>query len=195
LTDNEIIQQVLSGNRNNYSLLVERYQSMVFRTSMGFLHNKEEAEDLAQEVFIQAYLALTKFKGDSSYSTWLYRIAVNAALNKIRKTSKSFILKRLESVFGTEKNADNHLYISDNENPENIIIGNEHREWIKQALNSLPENQRTAIVLSKYDDLPQKEIASIMSTTEGAVEALIQRAKANLREKLSSFTKKNKKVP
>jgi RNA polymerase sigma-70 factor (ECF subfamily) len=96
-------------------------------------------------------------------------------------------------VFGVDKSQDVSIQIPDHESPENILILNEHREWVQKALNSLPENQRTAIVLSKYDDLSQKEIAAIMNTTEGAVEALIQRAKANLRERLSSLKKKNSK--
>jgi RNA polymerase sigma-70 factor (ECF subfamily) len=82
--------------------------------------------------------------------------------------------------------------VSDAENPETLIIQAERNEWVEKALNSLPEKQRTAIVLSKYDDLSQREIAVIMETTEGAVEALIQRAKANLREKLSALSKKKK---
>jgi RNA polymerase sigma-70 factor, ECF subfamily len=190
MSDSEVIKLIIQGDRNLFSILVERYQSMVFRTCMGFLHNKDDAEDLTQEIFIQAYQSLSKFKGESAFSTWIYRIAVNASLNKVRKTSKSFLLQRLDAVFSSEKSATYSISATDNENPENIIITSEHREWVQKALNSLPENQRTAIVLSKYDDLPQKEIAEIMNTTEGAVEALIQRAKSNLREKLSSLKKK-----
>jgi RNA polymerase sigma-70 factor, ECF subfamily len=195
MADNEIIQQILQGDRNLYRILVEKYQPMVFRACMGFMHNKDDADDLTQEIFIQAYQSLAKFKGDASFSTWIYRIAVNASLNKVRKTSKSNLLQRFESFLGGDKPRIFEIPIPENENPENILIGNEHCEWVQKALNSLPENQRTAIVLSKYEDLPQKEIAEIMETTEGAVEALIQRAKANLRGKLSSFSKKNKKLP
>jgi RNA polymerase sigma-70 factor (ECF subfamily) len=193
MTDESIIKQLLEGNRDIYRELVEKYQPMIFRTCMGFLHHKEEAEDLTQEVFIQAYQALSTFKGNSSFSTWIYRIAVNASLNKVRKTTKNKLLQRFESFIGGEKSKNFELPIPENENPEAILIMDEHRAWVQKALDSLPENQRTAIVLSKYDDLPQKEIAAIMNTTEGAVEALIQRAKANLRDKLSSFSKKVKK--
>ena len=190
MTDQEIIQQIVQGDRNMFRKIVEKYQSLVFRTCMGFLHDKNDADDLTQDIFIQVYQTLSRFKGEASLSTWIYRIAVNASLNKIRKSSKSFILQRLETVFSGDKSSEFNLQLSDNENPENILISDEHRHWVQKALNSLPENQRTAIVLSKYDDLSQKEIAEIMNTTEGAVEALIQRAKANLREKLSPFKKK-----
>jgi RNA polymerase sigma-70 factor, ECF subfamily len=189
MIDSEIIYQILQGDRNLFGTLVEKYQAMIFRTCMGFLHNKDDADDLTQEVFILAYQSLAKFKGDSSFSTWIYRIAVNASLNKVRKSYKSFLIQRFETILGGEKRTF-EIPVPEKENPENILIQEEHREWVQNALNSLSENQRTAIVLSKYDDLSQKEITEIMNITEGAVEALIQRAKANLREKLSLSKKK-----
>ena len=193
MTDSEIIGHIANGDRNMFRKLVERYQPMVFRTCMGFLHHKDDADDLTQEVFIQTYQTLPGFKGDASFATWIYRISVNASLNKIRKSQKNQFLQRLETVFGGDTLKEYSFPIPVTENPENILIQSEHREWVQRALNSLPENQRTAIVLSKYDDLPQKEIAAIMNLTEGAVEALLQRAKANLREKLSALQKKKKK--
>ncbi|HEX2933872.1 MAG TPA: RNA polymerase sigma factor [Bacteroidales bacterium] len=193
MTDESIINKILQGDRDIYRELVEKYQPMVFRACMGFIHQKEEAEDLTQEVFIQAYQALPSFKGNASFSTWIYRIAINASLNKVRKTSKSSLLQRFESFLGGEKSKTFEFPIPENENPETILIMDEHRAWVQKALDSLPENQRTAIILSKYDDLSQKEIAAIMNTTEGAVEALIQRAKTNLRDTFSSLSKKVKK--
>jgi RNA polymerase sigma-70 factor, ECF subfamily len=195
MTDSEIIIKVLHGDRNSFGILVEKYQSLVFRTCMGFLHDKDDCDDLTQEIFIQAYLSLKSFKGESAFSTWLYRIAVNASLNKVRRNSGNPILNHLDSLFGSGKEKEISLPASDLENPESILIRQEHSKWLQNALDSLPENQRTAIVLSKYDDLPQKEIADIMQTTEGAVEALLQRAKANLRLKLSPGYKKNQKNP
>ena len=193
MTDNDIIAQIVQGDRNLYRKLVEKYQPMVFRTCMGFLHNKDDSDDLTQEIFIQAYQTLSGFKGDAGFSTWIYRIAVNASLNKTRKSSKSLLVQRFEMVFGNSGKQEYSFPIPDSENPENILILDEHRELVQRALESLPENQRTAIVLSKYDDLSQRQIAQIMKTSEGAVEALIQRAKANLREKLSALQKKKKK--
>jgi RNA polymerase sigma-70 factor, ECF subfamily len=190
--ESEIIKQVLLGQRESFGVLVERYQEMVFRTCMGFLHNKEDADDLTQEIFIQVYQSLSNFKGESSFSTWIYRIAVNASLNRVRKTSKNFLIQRIESLWGTDKQKPIEISAPESENPENLMIRDEYRVWVQRALNSLPENQRIAIILSKYDDLSQREIAEIMNTTEGAVEALIQRAKANLRERLASFSKKVK---
>ena len=190
MIDHEIIGLILNGDRQKFRLLVEKHQSIVFRTCMGFLHNKDEADDLTQDIFIQAYQSLHSFKGEASFSTWIYRIAVNASLNRVRKNFGNPILHWIDSFFHSTKGAEDLLLAFDTENPESILIRQEHNKWVKNALDCLPENQRTAIVLSKYDDLSQKKIAEIMRTTEGAVEALIQRAKANLRVKLSSTHKK-----
>jgi RNA polymerase sigma-70 factor, ECF subfamily len=192
VTDREIITRILSGEQKYYQLLVERYQSLVFRTCLGFVHNKEDADDLTQDVFIQAYQSLKNFKGEASFSTWLYRIAVNASLNKVRKSSKFNFLKRFDNLFGYRKETEKthpDMYAID---PEEILVVAEQAEWVQKALDSLPEKQREAIVLSKYDDLSQKEIAKVMKITEGAVEALLQRAKTNLREELVNDYKKIK---
>jgi RNA polymerase sigma-70 factor (ECF subfamily) len=192
IADYEIIRLILQGDRNKFRILVEKYQPLVFRTCMGFVHNKDDADDLTQEIFIQVFRSLQSFKGKSSLSTWIYRIALNASLNKVRKSSGNQILQRLDTLFGTGVEKRISFPVYDPDDPESILISQEHKEWVKNALDSLPEKQRTAIILSNYDDLTQKEIAEIMNTTEGAVEALIQRAKKNLRVKLSSGRKKSK---
>jgi len=135
---------------------------------------------------------LSRFKGDSAFSTWLYRISVNSSLNKIRKSPFKIIFQRFDDITGHKNEKEEFASVSVEEDPGNILIRQEHIEWIRRALDALPEKQRTAIILSKYDDLSQKEIAEIMNTTEGAVEALLQRAKKNLREKLSVHKKTNK---
>jgi len=190
MTDIELIKLILQGDKDKFRMLVEKYQQMVFRTCMGFVHNKDDADDLTQEVFIQAFQSLQGFKGAASFSTWIYRIAINASLNKVRKSSGYPILQRLDTFAGAAKEKEVSLPAYDAADPESILITQEHKEWVKKALDKLPEKQRTAIVLSKYDDLSQKEIAEIMNTTEGAIEALIQRAKKNLRDKLSYSYKK-----
>jgi len=193
MTDSETINDIIRGDKEKFRLLIEKYQQMVFRTCMGFVHNKDDADDLTQEVFIQAYQALSKFKMESAFSTWLYRIAVNASLNKIRRSAGTSLFQRIESLFERDNNKVDFFSPVNTEDPESIIIKQEHSLWLKKALDSLPENQRTAIILSKYDDLPQKEIAEIMNITEGAVEALLQRAKKNLREKLMGDGRKKSK--
>lgn len=186
LTDDAIISLVLEGHTDLYRILVERYKDRVFHMGMGFLHSRHEAEDLVQEVFMQAYSSLSRFQRRSAFSTWLYRIAVNTALNMLRKKSgKSFVDY---AILHRERRDTIHVYA---ENPEQKMIDEEVKVWLREAINRLPDKQRAVIVLSYYNDLSQKEMAEILSTTEGAVESLLQRAKENLRKNMGITRRKN----
>lgn len=180
MTEQQIIQEILEGNGSKFNLLVEKYQNMVFRTSMGFVHNKEDAEDLTQDVFIRAFQLLKTFKGDAEFSTWLYRITVNTSINHLNKTKNRGLLHFAEDIL-------QHLFnrASEDKNAQQQLEQNERDGAIRKAIDALPEKQRTAFVLSKYDDLTQKEIAAIMQSSEGSVEQLLQRAKSSLQKKIS----------
>lgn len=160
---------------------------MIFKTCIGFVHQKEDAEDLTQEVFIQTFLALKNFQQKSSFSTWLTRIAINTCLNFIRKKHMNFMAFWKNSKQFTNEELVKKKQLTDYTNSENRLIQHEQQTILQKALDSLPKNQRIAIILSKYNDLSQKEIAQILNTTEGTVEALIQRGKANLRKKIKRY--------
>lgn len=188
MTDKEAVSLILSGDKDIYRILVEKYQTMVFRICMGFLHNKDDADDLTQDIFIRAYSFLGSFKGESGFSTWLYRISINACLNRTRKGRFNYF----SIVSGSDNNSGEvQVPVPEQELPDNVLIKKEQKEIFQKALGELSENLRTAIVLSKYDDLSQKEIAAIMNISESAVEALLHRAKLKLREKLLYFYKKH----
>ena len=185
MSEQEIIQAILRGDHSKFVWLVQKYQTMVFRTAMGFVHNKEDAEDLTQDVFINAFQSLAGFRGNSEFSTWLYRITVNISINQLNRNKHRTFLQftgdLLQNLFNIE---------SGNRNPHQEMEKTEQDAAIRKAIDSLPDKQRTAFVLSKYDDLPQKEIATIMQCSEGSVEQLLQRAKTNLQKKLSSIVGK-----
>lgn len=185
MTDVEIIQSILSGNTDRFRVLVEKYQSMVFRTAIGFIHSKEDAEDLTQEIFLKAFQSLDSFMGHSEFSTWLYRITVNLSLNAVdrRKIARFF-------DYTDEK----HQAVINMQNseatPEQAMIDKERDKQVRNAIDQLSRKQKTAFILSRYEELPQKEIAAIMQTTEGAVEQHLQRAKVNLQKRLASIVGK-----
>ncbi len=189
MSDYDIIKETLNGNKDQYRFLVAKYQDQIFRTCMGYVHCEEDANDLTQETFIHAYQKLNQFQFKAAFSTWIYRIAINTSLNYLRKKKGNFI-DRIENALDllTSKH---QVLISDYSNPEDIFITNEHTEMISKAIDSLSDKQKTAFILSKYEELPQKEIAVIMQITEGAVESLLQRAKNNLQKKISHLLKKN----
>ena len=177
-----LIDDIRQGNVHRYEELVKCHQQQVFRICMGFVHQREDAEDLAQEVFVKVYRSLHLFEGKSSFSTWLYRITINACLGHKRKYSKRGFSALLELFEGKEP-----VSMTETVTPEKLAETSELQRAIQKAVDTLPENQRIAFVLSKYDDLSQKEIASVMLLTEGAVESLLQRAKKNLQKLLVEF--------
>ena len=190
MTEQEIIQSILNGNTEHFRLIAEAYQSKIFRVCMGFVHQKEEAEDLTQDILVSIYQNLHSYKGNSKFSTWIYRIAVNASLRHLERKKRRGFFERIEQLFTGEKSLHKINLHSHSDTPESILTSKERSEMVHHAIDSLSENQRIAFTLSKFDDLPQQQIASIMNITEGAVEALLQRAKANLQKKLITLHKK-----
>ncbi|NCC62618.1 MAG: RNA polymerase sigma factor [Verrucomicrobiae bacterium] len=177
MTDEQLIREITADNDAAFKTLMERYQLQVFRTAMGFVHTKEDAEDLTQEIFIRVYQSLHTFQGGSEFSTWIYRITVNMSLNFVRSNRKKRLLQSLEALFTLR---------SEDKNPLEELESDERDRRIRRAIDSLPEKQRMAFILSRYEELPQKKIAAVMNRSEGAVEQLLQRAKENLKKKLSS---------
>lgn len=189
--DNQLLEGLKSGSRDAFSILVEKYHVKVIRTCTGFVHSQADAEDLAQEVFIEVFRSVNKFRGDSELSTWIYRIAVNKSLNFLRSSARRRIFSFITGDNGQEMQVASDIVAGDESNPDENMNRNEQAEALRKALASLPENQRTAFVLNKYEDMSYKEIADVMSISMGSVESLIFRAKQNLQKRLFTFYQKN----
>ena len=169
----ELIQSILSGNQQDFKLLIKKYEANVFRTAIGFLHNKQDAEDITQDVFIKVYQSLSSFNGKAAFSTWLYRITVNSSLNFLRKKKRRGFWVALSEL----------IQIPSKDKPGEIALTEKtEKAIIPQAIDDLPDKQRKAFVLSRYEELPHIQIAEIMKITEGAVEQLLHRAKINLKK-------------
>jgi len=185
MEDNQIVDRVLGGEIELFSAIVDRYHLKVFNLCLGFVHHQEDAEDITQDVFVGIFTSLASFKGNSQFSTWLYRIAVNTTYSFLRQK------RRRETVFffglfGAAEE-ESRQAIPQNDEPDHKLIKKQTQKYVYQAIDSLPVNQRKAFILSKYDSLPQREIASIMEVSEEAVESLLQRARRNLQKKLKKF--------
>ena len=153
---------------------------------MAFLHNNEEAEDVAQEVFIQVFKSIDKFRGESKLSTWLYRISVNRSLNKIRSRKSKFMVG-LDTLFESGGSMSKSVSSS---NPYDSLENKERAFILQEAIDKLPKNQRTVFILSKYRGLPNKKIAEVLELTLSSIEALQNRAKKNLQKNLVEYYKK-----
>jgi len=175
----QIISDIQAGKKDRFSILVNTYKNNIFHIALGYMHTKDDAEDIVQEVFIKAFQSIGDFKGKSEFSTWLYRITVNQCLNSIAKRDRSSFFQRTEDAISKIFNIR-----SQERDPEEILVKSEIDRAIRSAIESLPKQQRTAFTLRRYQDLSQMEISKIMGVSEGAVEQLLQRARSNLNAKL-----------
>lgn len=166
-----------------FAALVAEHQAMVINTCYRFVLNREDAEDIAQEVFIEAYRSMNKFRGDAKISTWLYRIAVTKSLDHLRKKKRKKRFSSLKRLIGQQDPIE-EIDLKAQGTPSEELLEQERYTALQNAIESLPDNQKTAFLLSKYDGYNNQEIAEIMQTSVSAVESLIHRAKKNLQKKL-----------
>jgi RNA polymerase sigma-70 factor, ECF subfamily len=174
LDNTEFINKLRRGDKSAFKELVDIYSNRVINTCYRFLLDKEDAEDISQEVFIEIFQSLRTFRGDSKLSTWIYRIAVTKSLDEIKKRNR----KKRMAAFGKMLHLDAVAErIAGGPVPDLPIHEREKMDEILTALSKLPDNQRVAFTLSKIDGYSNSEIADIMKTTVDAVESLISRAK------------------
>lgn len=191
MTENDYINGLKKGDQNTFRKFVDDYQVPLLKLCNGFLHNREEAEDIVQEVFIEVFQSIGTFKGNSLISTWLYRIAINKSLNQIRKNKNRKFMASLDTMLmGRKKTRINEIG-DQSEISDKNIEHDELAEAIRTAVDSLSNNQRIAFVMNKYQDMSYKEIAEVMDISLTAVESLIHRARLNLQKKLYKTYKNN----
>lgn len=178
----ELIQGLRNGDEPAFKYLVDNYQDRVFNTAIGIVQNAEDAEDVAQEVFIQVYRSIHSFKGESKLSTWLYRIATTRSLDLLRSRKSKKRFGFIQRMFGE---GNEPLYeIPDFNHPGIALDKKENAAKLFKAIAQLPDNQKTAFTLHKLEDLSYQEISDVMQTSVAAVESLMHRAKQNLRKML-----------
>ncbi|HRI23126.1 MAG TPA: RNA polymerase sigma factor [Ferruginibacter sp.] len=182
-------QELLSGLRNGEELafkeLVSLFQDRVFNTALGLIQHHTEAEDIAQEVFIQVYRSIQQFKGESLLSTWIYRITVTKSLDHLRSRKRKKRSGLLSSLFGHDNKP---VYEPEDFNHPGVQKEKkEEAALLFKLIDQLPESQRTAFILNKVEELSYREIAEILNSSESAVDSLLQRAKQALRKKINEL--------
>jgi RNA polymerase sigma-70 factor (ECF subfamily) len=186
IVDKVSIQELKNGSQFGFKQLVESHKNKVINTCFGFVHNRADAEDIAQDVFVEVYQSVNSFNEDSSISTWIYRIAVNKSLDFIRKSKRKKRWAELTRINLDSKNETDHWFTDDN-NPQLTLENLERMKILNAAIETLPQNQRAAFTLHKYEDLSYKEVAEILNTSVSSVESLMHRAKINLQQKLEKY--------
>ena len=187
MEDAELIRAVKAGEAGAFQSLVEQYQDRVINTCYGFVRDREDAKDIAQEVFIEIYQSLEKFREEAKLSTWIYRISVTKSLDFLRRKNRKKRMGQFKKLFNIDDVAERIEQPSGN-NPDKNMEARERAQILQQAMDRLPENQKIAITLSKYEGFSNKEISEIMNTSVSSVESLIHRAKVNLKKKLYRYS-------
>lgn len=181
-TDQELVRRVQAGDQTAFNLLVLKYQHRVLKLVGRFVNDAAEAEDVAQEAFLKAYRALASFRGDSAFYTWLYRIAINTAKNALvsqRRRPVDFDLDLQDP-----EQYDRHAKLKEADTPEGVLLTDEIRSVVEEAMEQLPEDLRTAIVLRELEGLSYEEIAEAMDCPVGTVRSRIFRAREAIDKKL-----------
>jgi RNA polymerase sigma-70 factor (ECF subfamily) len=174
--DREAVEACQRGEREAFDRLVERYQRDIYRLCYRYVNNHEDASDMAQEVFLKAYRAIGRFRGDSSFSTWLYRIAVNTCLN-FRASRRPPPQELSDAV------PDRSPAVTER------MEGDESAARVRAAVSRLPEKQRATVILKVYHDLTHEEVAGILGSTVGTVKANLFHALGKLRKLMTAETR------
>jgi RNA polymerase sigma-70 factor, ECF subfamily len=182
-SDLSLVRRVQRGDKGAFDALVLKYQHKLVKLVMRYVRNPAEAEDIAQEAFIKAYRALPQFRGDSAFYTWLYRIAINTAKNAVVSRDRSPIEYDLDRS-NTDESYDMQGRLKDSETPEGLVLTDEIRSTVNAAIDALPEDLRTAIVLRELEGLSYEEIAAAMACPVGTVRSRIFRAREAIDRRL-----------
>ncbi|MBJ7264298.1 MAG: RNA polymerase sigma factor RpoE [Burkholderiaceae bacterium] len=181
--DAELVARVQRGDKKAFDLLVLKYQRKIMRLLSRMIRDPHEVEDVAQEAFIKAYRALPQFRGDSAFYTWLYRIAINTARNWLAaRGRRPSTPNALETEDGETFNETDNL--TDNSTPESMVASREIAETVNAAIQALPEELRTAIVMREMEGMSYEDIAQSMDCPIGTVRSRIFRAREAIATRL-----------
>jgi RNA polymerase sigma-70 factor (ECF subfamily) len=187
-TDVQLMLDVKAGDEQSFALLLHRYRTPLVNFLYRMVRNREQAEDLAQEVFLRVYRAREDYVPSAKFTTWLFRIATNLALNSLRDTRYQRMEVSLDAPVTTDAEDGDERPMDLAEQHPNIeqhLVEEARRKMIRHAIDKLPEKQRAAVLLHKYQELDYNEIAKILECSESALKSLLFRAYEALRVELA----------
>jgi RNA polymerase sigma-70 factor (ECF subfamily) len=183
-----LMTRIAKGDADALEILVNRHQTSVLNLIYRFIGDRTQAKDLSQEVFIRVWQAAKTYRPEAKFTTWIYRIATNVCFNELKSARRKKWFQFLRFGDQHEETIED-TYIDGSPSPEDLLLVKERNRQISDTLQSLPDNQRMALILRRYDDLSYEEIARILSCSVSAVESLLVRAKRTLQEKLKNYEK------
>jgi RNA polymerase sigma-70 factor (ECF subfamily) len=184
-TDAQLVRRVQKGDKGAFDLLVLKYQHKIVNLVLRYVRDPDQAMDIAQEAFLKAYRALPRFRGDSAFYTWLYRIAVNTAKNYLAAQRRRPMDVELD--LQDSEQYDLHAKLKETDTPEGVTLSQELNETVQRAIAALPDDLRTAIILREIDGMSYEEIAQTMECPVGTVRSRIFRARDAIGKKIGNL--------
>ncbi len=182
IADSELVRRVQAGDKAAFDLLVRKYQHKIVKLISRYIHDPSEAQDVAQETFLKAYRALPRFRGDSAFYTWLYRIAINTAKNHLVAQDRR---PRESGIDVSEaENYESGGLLRHGDTPERELLKDEIEKTIHEAIDQLPDELKTAITLREMEGMSYEEIAQTMNCPVGTVRSRIFRAREAIDKKI-----------
>lgn len=185
MNDQDLVKAVIKGDNSAMKVLIFKYQDLVLNTCYKVLQSREDAEDIAQEVFLETFRSAAGLRYEDDISFWLYRISLNKSINHLKKSHNIFFrsLMQLEVLLGLEEESGSPELLLSDETPGESLEASERRDMLARAVASLPPRQQKAFVLYHYEDMPYKEICKVLGLSLSSVESLLFRARENLKKK------------
>jgi len=195
-SDVQLMLDVKSGDERSFELLLQRYRTPLVNFLYRMVRSREQAEDLAQEVFIRVYRAREEYVPSAKFTTWLFRIATNLALNSLRDHRYQKLEMSIDTPLTDSEEGDERPFEVADKHPtvEQELVEEERRKMIRHAIEKLPGKQRAAVLLHKYQELDYAEIAKILSCSESALKSLLFRAYEMLRVELAPLVRQGKEA-
>jgi len=192
--DAEVIERILSGEINDFAILVRKYQKGIYNYALRMLGHEEEARDLAQDIFVAAFKGLKGFRGESKFSTWLFRIAINQTKNRIKYLRRRHFFDDEQITSEARETPDMFATLSGSEdNPEEAFLKKDFNSLIMRGLMELPPEARQIIILRDIEDFTYEELSQIMELNLGTVKSRLHRARHALRKLVETKVSQGKK--
>jgi RNA polymerase sigma-70 factor, ECF subfamily len=189
--DIRLVEMCRRGDAHAFETLFRKYQTYVYNISLGMLSNTEDAADVTQETFLRLHRSMDSFRGDSSFSTWLYRVAVNLCITELRRRNRS----RFQFLDDVIHNEDVPLHEEPSPHPEEVVQQQEERQIVHRVLSMLPPDYRAVMVLRHFQQLAYEEIAEVLGLSISQVKTRLFRARKMFKDRFESFTGETHAMP
>lgn len=185
MNDQELVKAIIRGDNSAMRELIEKYQDLVLNTCYRVLQSREDAQDTAQEVFLETYRSAVRLRNEDNISFWLYRISLNKSINHLKRSQNTLFrsILQIESLFSHERGNNNSLVPLSDDHPGESLEASEREEMLSKAFAALPANQQKVFALFYYEELSYKEISTVLGLSISSVESLLFRARENVKKR------------